>query len=253
MTWCWTWLYDFMYQTHPEVDAPGPIWYPTSRWQGGQSSQEIGECFFSLKRFFFSCRWHGNCEILNFLIMYMFFSVFVFLLFFFVSLTCSGFRLGEVYLHPSLGWSFCFCWSTCITRWVNEWTPRWLFHMFLGRICSSQFFVVEEMSFCWGQTILKVAGSTTVLKIWQKLSKLIGLAPITRAIFPAAAWDSVFDLAFLRLGLLEFWGVSAWQDDHVLDYLNEDGLSVEPRGFSQSGLSQHASWNQQLQLRCINP
>ena len=31
------------------------------------------------------------------------------------------------------------------------------------------------------------------------------------------------------------------QDDHVLDYLNEDGLSVEPRGFSQSGLSQHAS------------
>lgn len=131
---------------------------------------------------------------------------------FFVSLTWSGFRLGEVYLHPSLGWSFCFCWSNCITRWVNEWTPRWLFHMFLGRICSSQFFVVEEMSFCWGQTILKVAGSTTVLKIWQKLSKLIGLAPITRAIFPAAAWDSVFDLAFLRLGLLEFWGVglSGW-------------------------------------------
>lgn len=225
-----------------------------TRLQGGKvgKARKKGECFFSLKRFFL-CRWHGNCEILNFLIMYMFFSVFVFLLFFFVSLTCSGFRLGEVYLHPSLGWSFCFCWSNCITRWVNEWTPRWLFHMFLGRICSSQFFVVEEMSFCWGQTILKVAGSTTVLKIWQKLSKLIGLAPITRAIFPAAAWDSVFDLAFLRLGLLEFWGVSAWQDDHVLDYLNEDGLSVEPRGFSQSGLSQHASWNQQLQLRCINP
>lgn len=52
MTWCWTWLYDFMYQTHPEVDAPGPIWYPTSRWQGGQSSQERW-MFFQFKTFFF--------------------------------------------------------------------------------------------------------------------------------------------------------------------------------------------------------
>lgn len=153
---------------------------------------------------------------------------------FFVSLTWSGFRLGEVYLHPSLGWSFCFCWSNWITRWVNEWTPRWflIWEVTFGKKFSHAIFFVEEMFFCLGQTILKKkkVGSTTVVKIWQKLSKLIGLAPITRAIFPAAAWDSVF--AFLRLGLLEFWGVSAWQDDHVLDYLNEDGLSVEPRGFS---------------------
>ena len=64
----------------PEVDAPGPIWYPTSRWQGGQSSQERW-MFFQFKTFFFvSLTWElWDFEFFDYV--HVFFNVCLFVVF----------------------------------------------------------------------------------------------------------------------------------------------------------------------------
>ena len=127
------------------------------------------------------------------------------------------------------------------------------FTCFLGRICSSQIFCCWRDVFLLGTGYFQSGWFNHSAEDLTKVIKVDRFGTHYSCHFPS----SCLRLSFLILPFfaLDCWnsGVSACQDDHVLDYLNEDGLSVEPRGFSQSGLSQHASWNQQLQLRCINP